>query len=156
MMENPLHAPDFTAPDVTQPELQPLQPGFTRPDPLKPELVVQLSLWPDDLEQLNVHQPDPLDPDLTESDVSADLSRPDDSAHLMPEPRYQPETIMDERPGELDHHALQTLLDGPDWQGLPSSLTYPQLYTDQDEMSRRRRHLGTLDLGLERSERDER
>lgn len=154
MMDKSPHTPDFTAPDFTQPELQPVQPGFARPDPLKPELV-QLSLWPDDLEQLNARQPDPLDPDLTEPDVPTDLSRPDASAHLMPEPRYQPEVVMGERPGELDPHALQTLLDSPDWQGLPPDLAYPRIYTDQDEMSRRKRHLGMLDLGLQRSERDE-
>ncbi len=156
-MDEPLHTPDFTAPDFTQPELQPMQAGFVLPDPLKPETAVQLPLWSDDeLERLNVQQPDPLDPDLTELDAPPDLSRPDASAHMLPQPRYQPETVMTERPGELDPHALPTLWDGVDWSDLPAGVTYPQLYTDQDGMSTRKRHLGMLDLGLEQSERDER
>ena len=155
-MDEALHPPDFASPDFTQPELQTMRPGFVLPDPLKPEMVIQLPLWPDELEQLSVNQPDPLNPDLTEPEIPANLSRPDAGAHSMPEPLYQPDTVMSERPGEMDPHALQTLLDGADQEELPTGLAYPQLYTDQDGMSRRKRHLGMLDLGLEQTERDER
>lgn len=151
-MDEPLHPPDFTAPDFAQPELQAMKPGFTLPNPAEPDPphVVQLSLWPADPERMSVTQPDPDSPDLTELEIPANLTTPSDSAHIMSEPGYAPDSIMDQRPGELDPSALEVLLGSPDHADLSPDLSYPHLYIDQDEMSRRKRHLGMLDLGLER------
>lgn len=153
-----LHFPDFTAPDFTQPELERVDlamPGFTLPDPERPEQVkaFQLSLWPDDLDALSTERPDPASPDLTAPDRSAALTLADPRVHAMPQPEYAPEVMMRGRPGELDPAALETMLGSADNEELPPGITYPQLYTSEDEMSSRKRHLGMLELGLEGDER---
>lgn len=158
MLHEPWHTPDFTAPDVRQPALQQADlttPAFTLPDPGTPDLVIQLSLWPDDLEQLITNQPDPASPDLTSPELPASLDVPMSDAHAMPTPRNEPEVVMAQPPGEMDPAALETLLSGADYTELPPGLSYPQLYSVQDEMSTRKRHVGMLELGLERSERAE-
>lgn len=154
-----LHFPDFTAPDFRQPELERVdlaKPGFTLPDAERPEQVraLQLSLWPEDLDALSTERPDPDSPDLTAPDRPAALTLADPRVHVMPEPEYTPEVVMRERPGELDPAALEMMLGSAGREELPPGITYPQLYTAQDEMSRRKRHLGMLELGLEQSERD--
>ena len=156
-----LHFPDFTVPDFRQPALERAdlaKPGFTLPDPERPEQVrvLQLSLWPEGLNILDTEHPDPASPDLTGPDQPATLTRADPRVHIMPEPVYAPEVVMRERPGELDPAALEVMLGSADREELPPGIAYPQLYTAQDEMSRRKRHLGMLELGLEQSERDER
>ena len=55
---------------------------------------------------------------------------------------------MQQRPGELDPAALAMTLAGPDEAALPPELAYPQLYTNDDEMSWRKRHFAMLELGL--------
>lgn len=156
-----LHFPDFTAPDFTQPELEKVDlatPGFTLPDPELPEQAkaLQLSLWPEDMDMLSTERPDPASPDLTAPDLPAGLTLADPRVHAMPRPEYAPEVVMRERPGELDPAAHETMLDSSDNKELPPGITYPQLYTSEDEMSSRKRHLGMLELGLERTERNER
>lgn len=157
-MNEAWHAPDFTAPDFTQPALQQTDfttPGFTLPDPAQPSMVIPSALWPADLEQGTPGQPDPASPDLTMPDVPGDLDLPASNTHVLPAPNYEPEVVMGQRPGTLDPAALEMLHDSPDDTELPPDLSYPQLYITQNEMSRRRRHLGMLELGLERVERAE-
>lgn len=156
-----LHFPDFDAPDLTQPTLQRVdlaQPGFSMPDPQRPDSlrVEQLPLWPDDLARPDEARPDPALPDLTEPDVPATLKQPDEREHVMPEPEYAPDVVMQQRPGEMDPDVAYVLLNSPDVEDLPAHITYTQLYTSQDEMSKRKRHLGMLELGLEKTEGDER
>lgn len=155
------HFPDFTAPDFTQPELERVDlatPGFTQPNPERPEQVraLQLSLWPEGLDTLSTEHPDPASPDLIEPDLPIGLTLVDTRVHAMPEPEYAPEVVMQQRPGELDPAALEVMLGNADREELPSGIAYPRLYTAEDEMSTRKRHLGMLELGLEQSERDER
>ncbi|MGH7239224.1 MAG: hypothetical protein ACREHG_04055, partial [Candidatus Saccharimonadales bacterium] len=88
-------------------------------------------------------------------DVPGDLELPASNTHGLPAPGYEPEVVMGQRPGTLDQAALATLRDSPDDAELPPDLSYPQLYITQDEMSTRKRHLGMLELGLERVERAE-
>jgi hypothetical protein len=154
-----LHFPDFRAPDFAQPELEwvnLMTPGFTLPDPQRSELADarQLSLWPDGLEQPECERPDPDSLDLREPEVPAMLDQPAPGEHMQPEPRYMPDVVMAQRPGELDPAARGIVLASPDREDLPAAITYPQLYTSEDEMSRRKRHLGMLELGLERAEGD--
>lgn len=160
MYEQP-HFPDFAAPAFTQPALEQADlatPGFRLPDPARPDPpdVIQLALWPANLDRSAPEQLDPLLPDLEQAASSARLLVPDSEAHLMPEPRYEPEVIMAQRPGELDLSALVTLRDSPDRVELPTGITSSDLFTSQDGMNRRNRHLGMLELGLERAEGDER
>ncbi|HEU5376691.1 MAG TPA: hypothetical protein VFV38_14745 [Ktedonobacteraceae bacterium] len=154
MYEQP-HLPDFATPDFTQPALEQADlatPGFRLPDPATPDPpdVIQLSLWPANLDRSAPEQPDPLLPDLAQAASSARLLVPDSEAHLVPEPRYEPEVVMAQRPGELDPSALVMLRDSPDRAQQPTGLAAPDLFTSQDGMSRRNRHLGMLELGLER------
>lgn len=156
-----LHFPDFTAPDFGQPELERVDlatPGFTLPDPERPEQLkaLQLSFWPENLDALDTEHPDPASPDLTEPELPAGLALADPRVHAMPQPEYAPQVVMRERPGELDPAALETVLGGADNKELPPGITYPQLYSSEDEISSRKRHLGMLELGLEQAERDER
>lgn len=156
-----LHFPDFGVPDFTQPSLQRADlgtPDFTLPDPARPEPLIaeQLPLWPAELETPDDDRPDPDLPDLTEPEVPDDLTQPATNAHILTKPEYAPEVVMRQRPGELDPAAAEMLLTSPDMEELPEHLTYPQLYTSDDEMSTRKRHLGMLELGLERNARGER
>lgn len=156
-----LHFPDFDAPDLAQPALQRVdlaQPGFSLPDPQRPDSLhaEQLPLWPDELAKLDDARPDPALPDLMEPDVPATLTRPDEREHVMPGPEYAPDIVMQQRPGEMDPDAAHVLLNSPDAEDLPAHIAYPQLYTNQDKMSKRKRHLGMLELGLEKTEGGER
>ncbi|HEU5380302.1 MAG TPA: hypothetical protein VFV38_33170 [Ktedonobacteraceae bacterium] len=155
-----LHFPDFIAPDFSQPTLQEtdlVQAGFTLPDPARPELPVveQPSLWPAEMLRPQSERPDPALPDLTAPEFPADLTQPATDTHMLSRPEYAPEVIMDQRPGELDPAAAEILLASPDMAELPQALTYPQLYTSDDEINTRKRHLGMLELGLEQNARDE-
>lgn len=150
-----LHLPDFTAPDFAQPELERAdlaQPGFVAPNPAQ---AIPLPLWPEDLPRAADERPDPALPDLLEPDEPDTLSYPAANAHMMPEPEYAPEVVMQQRPGELDAAALSIALDSPDDAELPAGLNYPQLYTSDDEMSRRKRHFALLERGLEQEARGE-
>lgn len=155
-----LHFPDSGVPDFAQPALERANletAGFTLPNAERPEPAVarQLSLWPGELDRPDPDLPDVDSPDLREPQMPPDLTRPASDGHLLPRPEYTPEVVMRERPGEMGPAAAEVLLDGPDRRGLPAGLSYPQLYTSQDELSTRKRHLGMLELGLERSERGE-
>lgn len=159
MEQDALHFPDFTAPDFAQPALEKVdlaQPDFVLLDPTLSALASlhQLPVWPEDMERPASAEPDPVLPDLLETDRPDTLSYPTEDAHLLAEPENAPEVVMRQRPGELDPAALALTLASPDEAELPPDLTYPQLYTDDDEMTRRKRHFALLALGLEQSARD--
>ncbi len=156
-----LHFPDFAVPDFAQPALEradPAGPGFALPNPQRPEPAVarQLGLWPDDLDRPDPELPAVDSPDLRAPEVPHDLTLLAPGEHALPGPEYAPDVVMRERPGEMAPAAPEELLGSPDLKDLPAGLSYPQLYTSQDEMSTRKRHLGMLELGLERAERGER
>jgi hypothetical protein len=159
-MDEPLHLPDFIMPDFTQPRLEQVDlsmPNFTLPDPERSGLAdfSQMPPWPEDLDRLATDRVDAASPDLLEPDKPTFLTQPDTQVHMLPQPVYEPEVVMQERLGELDPAAREIVLGSLDREELPEHITYPQLYTTQDEMSRRKRHLGMLELGLEQIERDE-
>lgn len=159
MEHEALHFPDFTAPDFTQPTLEQVdlaQPGFVLLDPALSDVPSsqQLPLWPEDVSRPATAEPDPALPDLLEPDRPDALSYPAEDAHMLPEPANAPEVVMQQRPGELDPAALALTLAGPDETTLPAGLTYPQLYANDDAMTRRKRHFALLALGLEQNARD--
>jgi hypothetical protein len=161
MDAEPLHFPDFAVPDFALPALEgadPTGPGFALLNPQRPEPAVarQLGLWPGELDRPDPQLPAVDSPDLRAPEVPHDLAWPAPGEHALPRPEYAPEVVMRERPGEMAPAAPEALLDSPDLKDLPAGLSYPQLYTSQDEMSTRKRHLGMLALGLERAERGER
>lgn len=159
MEHESLHFPDFTAPDFAQPALEKVdltQPGFVLLDPALSELLVlhQLPLWPEDINRPVSAEPDPALPDLLEPERPEALSYPAEDARVLAEPENEPEVVMQQRPGELDPAAQALTLASPDAAGLPPDLTYPQLYTDDDEMTRRKRHFALLAPGLEQNASD--
>ena len=101
-----------------------------------------------------VERPDPALPDLLHPDIPDLFELPPAQAHVMPRPTYEPETVMRERPGELAAELPGLLADDPDMRGLPRGIEYPELYTTQQGMTTRERHLGALELGLEKMEKD--
>lgn len=160
MQQKPLHFPDFGTPDFTQPALEKVdlaQPGFVLPDPAISELpkAEQMPLWPMDMGRLKTNEPDPALPDLLEPDHPRVLSYPPADARMLPEPENAPEVVMQQRPGELDPAALALTLASPDEAELPAGLVYPQLYTNDDEMTRRKRHFALQELGLAQTASDD-
>lgn len=160
MEQEALHSPDFGMPDFTQPALEKVdlaQPGFVLLDPAIPELqkAEQMPLWPMDMGRLATDEPDPALPDLLEPDHPDALSYPPVDARLLAEPENAPEVVMRQRPGELDPAALALTLAGPDEAELPAGLRYPQLYTNDDEMTRRKRHFALQELGLAQTASDD-
>jgi len=157
-----LNRPDSTTSDFSIPDLERVDlstPGFSvpdvgMPDPALPDLTM-LDM-PDDLDGLNVNRPDPNLPDLTAPLIPGDMTMPDSEEHGASRPEYSPEVTMEERPGELADEALMQVRDSPDYEELPAELIYPKLYTLQQDMSTRDRHLGMLELGLLAQEKDER
>ncbi len=159
MEQDQLHFPDFTAPDFTQPALARAdlaQPDFVLLDPTRSDLqrAQQLPLWPEDMSRPAGEQADPALPDLLAPDRPDTLSYPPEDAHVFSQPENEPEVVMQQRPGELDPAASAITLDSPDEASLPPGLTYPHLYTDNDEMSRRKRHFAMLEPGLKHNARD--
>lgn len=153
MEQESLHSPDFGVPDFTQPALEKVDlalPGFVLPDPAISALqqAKQLPLWPMDMDRLATNEPDPALPDLLEPEHPHLLSYPPMDARLLPELENVPEVVMQQRPGELDPASLAMILTGPDEAELPPGLAYPQLYTNDDEMTWRKRHFALLELGL--------
>jgi hypothetical protein len=151
-----LHFPDFAVPDFAQPTLEradPTGPGFALPNPQRPEPAVarQVGPWPADLDRPDPDLPSVDSPDLYAPEVPPALTLPAPGEHALPRPEYAPDVVMRERPGEMAPAAAEVLLGSPDLKDLPAGLSYPQLYTSQDEMSTRKRHLGMLELGLERA-----
>lgn len=157
-----LNQPDSTTSDFSIPELARVDlstPGFSMPDvsmpdPALPDLT--MSDIPADLDRLNVNRPDPYLLDLTLPVIPSEVTMPDSNEHAEFRPQYMPEVTMEDRPGELASSAFPLVRDSQDYQELPDGLTYPQLYTSQQDMRTRDRHLGMLELGLLAQEKDAR
>ena len=109
---------------------------------------------PAELDGLNVNRPDPNLPDLTAPVIPGDMTMPNSEEHGASRSEYSPEVTMEERPGELADTALASVRDSPDYEELPDGLIYPKLYTSQQDMTTRDRHLGMLELGLLGQEKD--
>ena len=157
-----LNKPDSTTSDFSIPDLAMVDlstPGFSMldvsmPDPALPDLTIPDI--PADLDGLNVNRPDPYLPDLIMPVIPGEVMMPDSNEHGESKPQYMPEVTMEDRPGELASPALSLVRDSPDYQQLPPGLIYPKLYTSQQDMRTRDRHLGMLELGLLAQEKDER
>ncbi len=145
--------PDMKAYDLTGPGIDHI-PEFD-PDPQTGDLLKYDQ--PEGLIQINVVQPDPMLPDLSLYDRPAGLYFPSsmDVDPLVPNlqsPTLTQEIEMPDRPGELADGAINILHDSPSYQQLPAE-RYEQLFMAQDgNNSHRERHMGMLDLGLEREE----
>lgn len=142
--------PDFSLPDLSMADLS--VPGFrmpdvNNPDPRLPDLTVPQI--PEELDRLPVSTVDPPLPDLTMPLIPGELEMQDVHAHAGPGIISVPEVEMEERPGDLNGSALSLVQNSPDMRQLPQDLTYATLYTNADDMTRRHRHLGMLELGLE-------
>ncbi len=97
------------------------------------------------------------DPDLSHHDRPADLDMPDSLVDpvlpALQQPDLQPEVQMPDRPGDLANNALEEMQSDETYQTLPTD-NYRALYMQQQgNNSHRSRHMGMLDLGLEREER---
>lgn len=146
---------DFSVPELEQVDLS--RPGFVlpdveRPDPALPDLL-ELDM-PDNVYRPPVDRPDPELQGVTMPELPDLFARPSVDAHIMPQPGCEPEVVMQERPGELAAALPELLADDPDMRRLPPGIEYPELYTTQRDMTRRQRHLGMLELGLEKMEKD--
>jgi hypothetical protein len=156
MEQDAFHLPDAERHDFSQPVLTSTdlsQPDFVLPDPAVSDLqrAGERLLWPEDLSRPEVNRPDPASPDLLQVDRPGLLSYPVTNAPMLPEPENAPEVVMSQRPAELDPAARSMVLTGPDEATLPPHLAYPQLYTNDHEMSWRKRHFAMLASGLEQS-----
>lgn len=143
--------PDFIIPDFAQPELEQASlttPGFVLPDPAQPEPLIATRLGKL-LTSTDTTSPDPALPDLLNPDLPSTLDYPANETHMLPQPSYAPEVTMHQRPGEMAPTALEMLMSSPDEASLPPGSGYPRLYITQDHLSRRARHFGMLELGLE-------
>ncbi len=102
-------------------------------DPMAPDLA--LYDRPDGLVMLPPLMVDPALPDLQYPTTTQEVN-----------------SMLDDRPGELDDSALQIMHASPTYQQLPAD-TYEALWMSQlGNNSRRERHIGMLDLGLDREE----
>ncbi len=150
MQQGQLPFPDFTLPDSTLsplPEVDLARPDFLLPDPARSELS-QLPLWPDNMDQVAPLEPDPALPDLLEPEQPDTLIYPAGDAHALVKPENAPEVVMQQRPGELDPAAASMVLHSPDEETLPTDLSYAQLYTNDEQMTWRKRHFALLEPGL--------
>lgn len=144
--------PDFSLPplqrvDLTLPGLS--LPDPTRPDPFLPDLTD--ADMPSDMERPDTVLPDPRSPDLFSPDVPQVLAQPDQRQSML-RAAYGPVEVhapVSEEPGSMDPSASSLVANSADARQLPPSLHYEQVYTSQDEMSRRNRHLAPLLSGLE-------
>ena len=102
---------------------------------------------------------DPMNPDFSEYDRPADLAMPGllQVDPLLPDLQYPSTTqeinsMVSDRPSELDPKALQIMHDDPTCAETPS-YTYETLWMSQPGNNmRRERHLGMMYMGLERVE----
>ncbi len=152
-----LHSPDFSAPDFSQPALEKVAwsaPTFVEPNPQ----ASPYGPWPlvsAALPGAENERPDPALPNLQAPERPDTLIYPAEQAHTLSGPAYEPEKSPWQRPGEPDPAARALLLGSPDEAALPPQLTYAQLYSRDDAMSRRKRHFAMLEPGLVESERDD-
>lgn len=101
--------------------------------------------------------PDPVLPDLDEYDRPAGLEiraamMPDPVLPDLQSPQLEQDVHMSGRPGDLAADALGEMYNSKTYQDLPTD-NYKELYMEQRGMNTRRsRHMGMMDLGLDREE----
>lgn len=148
-----LHLPDFASPDFTQPALEAINPGlasFVVPDPDRSPYEAW-SLPSDMIEHPAAGRPDPALPDLLALARPDSLNYPAEDESVMAQPKYAPEVVMQQRPGELDPPARTLILDGSGATVLPGESSYAPFSPASDGMTRRKRHFTLLAAGLERA-----
>jgi len=168
--DNAIHLPDSDRPDFTQPALKPLgtatsgisfdQQAEFSADPMLPDLTEYHQPYGLDIHNLNsdghaLFQPDPLLSDLLDYEVpsgatvSHDPLAPDPLVPDLQQPQMTPDVEMQERPGDLDSHALQQLHIQPLYQQL-DGIPYNQVFMNQSGInSTQRRHNDLLMGGLD-------
>ncbi len=144
--------PDFSLPPLEKVDLS--MPGLTllnpqQPDPYLPDLTAPQ--MPDDLDRPDVLLPDPRSPDLLQPVIPGTLSLTDAQATEYPELTgpVDAQIPLAEEPATLASSALSLARSSADALNLPPHLRYDQVYTAQDEMTHRARHLTPLLLALD-------
>lgn len=144
--------PDFSLPPLEKADLS--MPGLTllnpqQPDPYLPDLTAPQI--PDDLDRPDVLLPDPFSPDLLQPALPETLTLSDAQTPEYPELTgpVDVQIPLAEEPATLAPSALSLAGNSADAQNLPPHLRYDQVYTAQDEMTHRARHLAPLLLALE-------
>lgn len=161
--------PTFRAPDMSVPALQAGDlsgPGIDyvnefEPDPqtgdllafARPGGLTTLATWNTD-----PLAPDPAAPDLDEYDHPAGLGMlaamtPDPTLPDLQEPDLEPEVHMQDRPGDLADGALGEVDADPTYNALPADSTNELWMQQNGDNQRRERHMGMLELGLDKEER---
>lgn len=161
--------PTFRAPDMSMPGLQAGDlsgQGIDyinefEPDPQTGDLLVfakpggltMIAAWNTD-----PLAPDPMAPDLDEYDHPSGLDMPaamtpDPTLPDLQTPDLEPEVHMQGRPGDLAANALGEVDADPTYNALPADSTN-ELWMQQDgDNQRRERHMGMMELGLDKEER---
>jgi hypothetical protein len=165
-----VHLPDSDRPDFTQPELKSAdiatpaisfdQQAEFAADPMLPDLTAYHRPYGLDIHNLAsdgnaLFQPDPLLADLLDYEapsgatVYRDPLAPDPLMPDLQQPQMTPDVEMQERPGDLDPHALQQLHIQPLYRQL-DGIPYNQVFMDQSGVnSTQRRHNDLLMGGLD-------
>ncbi|HLI05207.1 MAG TPA: hypothetical protein VKV40_01410 [Ktedonobacteraceae bacterium] len=144
--------PDFSLPplqkaDLTLPSLD--LPDPTRPDPFLPDLTDPDI--PDNLDRSDGTLPDPRSPDLLYPNVPHALAQPNQRQSMV-RALYGPVEVRPQtaaEPGSMSPSAPELAANSADARQLPPFLRYEQVYSTQDKMSRRSRHLAPLLSGFE-------
>lgn len=159
------HEPDMSVPslqagDLTGPGIDHV--GELEPDPHTGDLLQFAHPGGLDIHAASEQNqaPDPMLPDLDEYDRPAGLTMPDETTPdpTLPDlqqPELEQDVHMTDRPGDLAADALSTMNEtkGEGDNELPTE-DYNELFMAQaGENDHRARHMGTLELGLEKEER---
>jgi hypothetical protein len=166
---NMINGPTFTSPNFSVPGNMPFDfqaPGIDTPPPLAPDPQIGDLLQFDKPHGLDITAAssnpmaiDPMAPDTGDYDRPSDLAIP---GPLMVDPALpdlqspvttqEVNSMLDDRPGELDDSALQIMHAQPTYTQIPAA-NYEALWMSQlGNNSRRERHQGMLMLGLDREE----
>ncbi len=167
-MDGAVHEPTFTRPDASVPDLltgESSGKALAKQEIFAPDPLIGRLLQFDRPEDLTIISAtaDPLAvspeyPDLNYHERPEDLAMPgpllvDPALPDLQQPDLQAEAQMPARPGELASNALEEMQNDETYQTLPTD-DYRELYMQQQgNNSHRSRHMGMLELGLEREER---
>lgn len=138
---------DFSLPPLQQADLA--IPGLSRPDPTRPDPFLPdltAPTMPADLDRPDVTLPDPRSADLLSPLIPHLLAQPDATRPAL-HAAYGPVEVQPQvgaEPANMDAQAAALAAHSADALSLPPSLRYEQVYTTQDEMTRRARHLAPL------------
>lgn len=170
-LAHPPSSPQVNHPTFTRPEMQ--TPPLAPYDLVGPGMDVYTGFSPDpavpDLDQyphpygLDIHPANPLaaDPSLGAQplydrsegpEIKRDLTAPDPPLPDLQHPDLSPQIRMQQRPGDLDPSALQTMHLGAAYQQLDHK-TYPVVFMDQSGMNANwSRRMDLLMRGLDAEE----